>query len=167
MPKNNLKIFLNLLEKLGYPNPKLYSISEYIPYNLRFFLTDLYNELGEKKTIDFVKQAFSKLSTDKGIKVDLNWDEKSYVYMKIKSFYIEKNEDDDDKIYIIKYNSEVTESLLLTYDEDGNEVYKTLDEISDDVGMGDWGEYDEFIDSIFDQFEDELFWNCGFVCLSD
>ena len=54
------------------------------------------------------------------------------------------------------------DSKLLSTDEEGNEVYKTLEQIDDDLGMGDQGDYDDMIDYIKDQFYQLVLNNCGF-----
>ena len=67
----NIKIFLKLLNKVGYPNKDIISISQMAGYNLEYFLPDLINEIGEDKTNWFVSEAFSKLSTKDGIRLNL------------------------------------------------------------------------------------------------
>lgn len=168
MPNSNLKIFLDILNKVGYPNPKLKAISEHIGYDLNYFLTDLFDELGAEKTNDFVKQALKKLSTNKGIRVDYDPTDESYAYIKILSFYIEDdNADTNRKTYSLKINSRITDSHMLTTDDDGNEVYQTLDQIYENIGMGEWGYYDELIDSVFNEFNDKIFNECGFNSIDE
>ena len=39
---------------------------------------------------------------------------------------------------------------------------KTMEEISDQVGMGDWDDYDTMVESIKEQFQDFIYSHCGF-----
>jgi hypothetical protein len=47
-------------------------------------------------------------------------------------------------------------------DDDGNESYKTIQEIADEVGMGDWSDFDEMVDDIREDCNRLVFRNCGF-----
>ena len=60
---SNIKTFLKVLNKEGYPNPNVVSISNMVSYDLDDFLPDLIDEIGEDKADWFVGETFSKLST--------------------------------------------------------------------------------------------------------
>jgi hypothetical protein len=47
-------------------------------------------------------------------------------------------------------------------DDDGNESYKTIQEIGEDVGMGDWADYDTMVDDIREDCNKLVYKNCGF-----
>ena len=51
---------------------------------------------------------------------------------------------------------------IFSKDDDGNERYKTIEEIGEDIGMGDWADYDEMIDDIREDCNKLVFSNCGF-----
>jgi hypothetical protein len=51
---------------------------------------------------------------------------------------------------------------VLTTGEDGEETYKTMEQIFDDTDMGDWGEYDELVEYIKSNCNDFMYRNCGF-----
>ena len=51
---------------------------------------------------------------------------------------------------------------ILSQDDDGNETYKTIEEIGEDLGMGDWSDYDDLVDGIKSDCNDIVFSNCGF-----
>ena len=154
----NIKIFLKLLNKVGYPNKDIISISQMAGYNLEDFLPDLINEIGEDKTNWFVSEAFSKLSTKDGIRLNLAGGHNEYVYIKIDRSYLDLN-DSDDWVFV---DCTWGDTHLLMTDEEGNETYHTMDEISDQLDMGDMGDYDDMIDSIIEQFQEFIFSHCGF-----
>ena len=60
---SNIKTFLKVLNKEGYPNLNVVSISNMVSYDLDDFLPDLIDEIGEDKADWFVGETFSKLST--------------------------------------------------------------------------------------------------------
>jgi hypothetical protein len=53
-------------------------------------------------------------------------------------------------------------SRLLTTDDDGNEIYVTIEKLIDDTDMGGWGELDELIDHIKMKAYNHINKNCGF-----
>ena len=154
----NIKSFLKILEKVGYPNPKIVSISDMVDYNLDTFLFDLKNEIGEEGVVDFCDKAIEKLSDGKAIKVDLETDGQEYVLVNVFPLYYDEDEAENDVISRVEF----VDSKILSVDEDGKDVYKTIPEIQDDVSIGDWAEYDEMMDHIKMKVYNYIFSRCGF-----
>ena len=156
---SNLKTFLKVLSKVGYPNPETESIAKMIGYNLEDFLPDLVAELGQEKADEFTEKAINKMSTPKGIKVTNIYDyPKQYAYIDVYNPRLDLENDET----TVLCNWSWGDTNLLSQDDDGNETYKTIEEIGDDVGMGDWAEYDELIDEIKEDCNKLVFKNCGF-----
>jgi hypothetical protein len=156
---SNLKTFLKVLSKVGYPNPETESIAKMIGYNLEDFLPDLVAEVGQEKAEEFTFNALSKLSTNKGIKVTNIYDyPEQYAYIDVYNPRLDLENDET----TVLCNWSWGDTNLLSQDDDGNETYKTIEEIGDDVGMGDWAEYDELIDEIKEDCNKLVFKNCGF-----
>jgi len=65
----DLKRFLNVLTKVGYPNSDIVSIAKVVDYNLENFLPDLVEEIGQEKADEFTEKALKKMSTPEGILV--------------------------------------------------------------------------------------------------
>ena len=154
----NIKSFLKILEKVGYPNPKIVSISDMVDYNLDYFLVDLKNEIGEEGVVDFCDKAIEKLSNGKAIKVDLETDGQEYVLVNVFPLYYDEDEAENDVMSRVEF----VDSNIFTHDDDGKDVYKTIPEIQNDVGMGDWAEYDEMMDHIKMKVYNYIFSRCGF-----
>ena len=155
---SELNKFLKVMNKMGYPNPNTKSIARSMDYDLDRFLPNLIEEVGEERAEEFTENALSKLSEDgKGIKIPINGPDE-YVYLDIYQSRIDLDESRDSVLIDWGWG----ESRLLSQDENGNDTYKTLSQIYDDVGMGDWGEWDEMIDSIHDECYDFIRENCGF-----
>jgi hypothetical protein len=156
---SELNKFLKVMNKMGYPNPNTKSIARSMDYNLDEFLPDLVDEVGEERAEEFTEKALEKLSEGgKGIKILLQEDGSEYIYLEIYESRIDLHETDTQ----VLINWGWGESKLLSQDENGNDTYKTLSQIYDDVGMGDWGEWDEMIDSIHGECYDYIRNNCGF-----
>jgi hypothetical protein len=156
---SNLKTFLKVLSKVGYPNPQVTDIARMVGYNLEDFLPDLVAEIGEEKADEFTENAISKISTNHTIKIsDLYGDSTQYAYINLYNPRIDL--DNDETTVLCNWNW--GETQILHQDEDGNETYKTIDEISEDLGIGDWAEYDELVDNIKDDCSDIIYYNCGF-----
>ena len=151
-----VKTFLKVLNKVGYPNPSTKSIAKMIGYDFFEFIPDLVYEVGEDGAQSFVNKALSKLSTEDGIKVNLSNGE--YVYIIVDKAKIDIQPSGNDVSIVYRWG----DSKLLSTDEEGNEVYKTIEEIGEDVGMGEWSEYDDMIDYIKSQFYKLILNNCGF-----
>ena len=130
---------------MGYPNSSVNSIANSINYELDNFLPDLVEEVGEIKADEFVERTLNKLSEDgKGIRVPLSNDK--YIYLQIHQSRIDLEETEDAVLIDWSWG----DSRLGALDEDGNEYEATLEEIYDNMDMGDWGDYDEMIDNIKD-----------------
>lgn len=154
---SELKTFLKVLQKVGYPNPNLKSIAKMADFDLNNFLPHLHEEIGVDKTNEFVKKSLDKLSEGKkGIRLDVGIDE--YVYFKILD--VVYNEHELESGIIIDW--EFGDSSILSSDDEGNETHKTIQQVGDDVGMGEWSEYNEMIDYFKDEMSAKIFNNCGF-----
>jgi hypothetical protein len=153
----NINTFLKVLSKVGYPNPRLVTLAEMSDYDLDNFLLDLNDKLGEKKLLDFVENALSKISTDKGIKVETP-ETGEYVFFDIKPQYFDEDESDTD--FMIEYS--ITDSKILWNDGDGNETFKSVSEINNDLDFSEWTEYDEMLDFFKMKAYNKIFQNCGF-----
>lgn len=159
---SDFKILLKVLKTQGYPNQELLSISKMINYNIDNFLTDLVDNFGMEKSMEFVKNSINKLSEgEKGIRINLNGYDNSYVYLKIKDFYIDLYETED---CILIYNYNFLESNFVS-PEDG--ISRTLADINDDLDMSDMNEYDEFITDVQNQCSSFIHKNCGFYLWYD
>lgn len=155
---SDIKSFLYVLKKFGYPNPKIKTLAKMTGYNLNDFLLDLKNELGEDGVEDFCKKTISKLQGKKGIEVNLNADGVEYAIVKLFPQYYDKDESEND--IVVKY--EIVDSKILSQDEDGNDVYKTIPQIRDEIGMGEWGDFDEMMDFVSMKVYDYVWERCGF-----
>jgi hypothetical protein len=156
---SNVKTFLKVLSKVGYPNPDTESIAKMIDYNLEDFLPDLVAEIGQEKAEEFTFNALSKLSTNKGIKVTNIYDDpKQYAYIDVYNPRLDLENDETTVLCDWSWGH----TNLLSQDDDGNESYKTIEEIGEDVGMGEWADYDELVDGIREDCNKLVFNNCGF-----
>ncbi len=154
-----LKKLLKYLSKEGYPGPTTLTVMEYTGYDDDEFLHDLVEELGHDKAMDFVSKALGKLSSTSeiSIKVDLSnvAGEGSFVYLDIYRFYIDLNEEYSD----VLIHSGWGDSFIID-PWDGRET--TLEQISDEVNMGEWNDWEEFMDSIRSKCYNHIKTNCGF-----
>lgn len=156
---SDLNRFLKVLRKVGYPNPSIISIAKAVDYHLEEFLPDLVSEIGEESADDFTTKALTKFSEENGLKVtNLDGDPKQYAYINIIDSRIDLENDTTTVLCRWSWG----DTNILSTDEDGNETYKTIQELGEDIGMGDWAEYDELLDSIKSIFDDEVYLNCGF-----
>jgi len=156
---SELKTFLKVLSKVGYPNPDVQSIAKMIDYNLEEFLPDLVAEIGEQKADEFTEKALNKISTPEGIRINNLYDDPNqYAYIHLHNPRLDLDNDETTVLCDWSWG----ETQILHQDEDGNETYKTIDELSEDLGMGDWAEYDELIDGIKDDCNKIVYNNCGF-----
>ena len=155
---SNVKTFLKVLSKVGYPNPDIQSIAKMIDYNLEEFLPDLVAEIGEEKADEFTEKALNKISTKDGIKVQDKDDSKEYAYIILHNPRLDL--DNDETTVLCDWSWGQTN--ILSQDDDGNETYKTIEEIGEDLGMGEWADYDEFVDNIKEDCSQLVFNNCGF-----
>ena len=156
---SNIHQFLKVIKKFGYPNPKLRTLADMVGYNLDNFLWDLSTGIGRDGVEDFCKKTIKKISGKDGIKVDLGLGEFCHIHIKPK--YYNENESENGIISEGKWGN----SKLLTVGEDGTEYYTTIEQIIDDVSIGEWGDLDELIDNIKDKSSEYVYKNCGFFIL--
>jgi hypothetical protein len=154
----NLKTFLKTLEKTGYPSTSTYATT--VAKMIEKFLKDLLYEVGDDKTFEFVENTFSKLGvmSSPGLKIDLSntvGETGSYIYLIINGFTLAHREDDTLEVWI---HYTFGKSQLI---HDGE--IKTLDDIYEDVGLGEMGEWDDLIKSIEDECINYLFFTTGFI----
>jgi len=155
---SNLKTFLKVLNKVGYPNPKVDSIAKMIGYNLEEFLPDLVAEVGEEKADDFTKKALNKMSTSDGIKIQDKDDPEQYAYIILLNPRLDLENDETTVLCDWSWG----DTNIFFRDDDGNESYKTIQEIGNELSMGDWSDYDEMVDDIREDCNQLVFRNCGF-----
>lgn len=150
MAQTDLKIFLKLLKKHGYPNKDVLSMEKMIGYTPDKFITDLY-EWDEKKANKFVLDAARKLyDGDKGIKLTEIADSDSYLYLLVDHAQIIIEEDSVD--FWVSWG----DSILSV---DGEEL-----DISTYIEQSDFVEYEEFRQEIESEFHELILKNCGFHC---
>ncbi len=156
---SDIKSFLKVCKRYGYPNPKLQTLANMVGYDLDNLLLDLENEIGNAGVLDFCKKTIVKLTGEKGLRVDVsNPENDEYVYIHIYPVFYDKEESENDIIS----NSAWGESSLLTKNEEGKEEFKTVEEIIDDSDMGSWSEVDDFIEELKGRANRMVFENCGF-----
>lgn len=155
---SNLNTFLKVLQKVGYPNPDVESIAKMIDYPLEDFLPDLVAEVGEQKADEFTEKALKKLSTPQGIKVPDLDDPEQYAYIILLNPRLDLENDDTTVLCDWAWG----DSNIFFRDDDGNESYKTIQEISNEIGMGDWSDFDDMVDDIREDCNKFVFKNCGF-----
>ena len=155
---SELNRFLKVLNKVGYPNPSIHSIAKMIDYNLEEFLPDLVAEIGEEKADEFTEKALNKMSTSDGIRIQDDDDPEQYAYIKIYNPRLDL--ENDETTVLCDWNWGDTN--IFFRDDDGNESYKTIQEIGEDLGMGDWADYDEMVDDIREDCNKLVYKNCGF-----
>jgi hypothetical protein len=155
---SNLKTFLKVLSKVGYPNPDVHSIAKMIDYNLEEFLPDLVAEIGEQKADEFTEKALNKISTSDGIRIQDDDDPEQFAYIKLHNPRLDLENDEG----TVLCNWTWGDTNIFFRDDDGNESYKTIQEIGEELGMGDWADYDEMVDDIREDCNRLVFKNCGF-----
>jgi len=155
---SDLVPFLKLLTKVGYPNPEIQTIARMADYNLEEFLPDLVAELGEEKADEFTQKALNKMSTSDGIRIQDKDDPEQYAYIKIYNPRLDL--DNDETTVLCDWSWGHTN--LYSQDDDVGGTYKTIEDIGEDVGMGDWADYDEMVDDIREDCNKLVYKNCGF-----
>lgn len=156
---SNLNTFLRVMNKMGYPNPSTKSIANSIDYDLDNFLPDLVGEVGEERADEFTEKALSKLTEDgKGIRVPLDDENHNYIYLEIHQSRIDLDETETQVLIDWSWG----DNVLTGVDENGEEYDTNMDEIYNNMGMGEWGEFDEMLDNIRDECYDYIKNNCGF-----
>jgi hypothetical protein len=154
----DLKRFLNILTKVGYPNQDVSSIAKAVGYNLENFLPDLVEEIGQEKADEFTEKALKKMSTPEGIKIQDLDDPQQYAYINLLNPRLDL--DNDETTVLCDWSWGDTNILLI--DDDGSESYRTIQEIADEMGMGEWADFDEMVDDIREDCNQLVFKNCGF-----
>jgi hypothetical protein len=124
------------------------------------FLKDLLDEVGTDKTFEFVRNTFSELGamSSPGLKIDLSntvGETGSYMYLIINGVNLAHREDDTLEVWV---NYSFGKHQLI---HDGE--IKTLDDIYEDVGLGEMGEWDDLFNSIKEECIDYLFLTTGFI----
>ena len=155
---SNLKTFLKVLKKVGYPNPDIQSIAKMIGYDIQEFLPDLVAEIGEEKADEFTENALNKMSTSDGIRVQDKDDPEQYAYIILHNPRLDLDNDET----TVLCNWSWGDTNIFFKDDDGNDSYKTIQEIGEDIGMGDWADYDEMVDEIKEDCNRLVFNDCGF-----
>lgn len=155
---SNLNTFLKVLKKFGYPNPDVPSLAKMVDYNLEDFLPDLVAEVGEVKADEFTEKALQKISTPQGIRVPDLDDPEQYAYIKLFNPRLDLENDETTVLCDWAWG----DTNIYFRDDDGNESYKTIQEISDEMGMGDWSDFDEMVDDIREDCNKLVYKNCGF-----
>ena len=155
---SNLKTFLKVLKKVGYPNPDVQSIAKMIGYNIEEFLPDLVAEIGEEKADEFTENALNKMSTSDGIRVQDKDDPEQYAYIILHNPRLDLDNDETTVLCDWSWG----DTNIFFKDDDGNDSYKTIQEIGEDIGMGDWADYDEMVDDIKEDCNKLVFNSCGF-----
>ena len=156
---SNLKTFLNVLSKSGgYPNPDIQSIAKMIGYNLDELLKDLVKEIGEDKANEFVQKAVQKMSKGDGVKMQDLDDPEQFANIHLIDPHIDLTNDETTVLSDWGWG----DTNIFFKDDDGNDSYKTIEEISDEVGMGDWADFDEMVEEIREECNQLFYKNCGF-----
>ena len=155
---SNVKTFLKVLSKVGYPNPDIQSIARMIDYNIEEFLPDLVAEIGEEKADEFTEKALNKISTKDGIKIQDEDDPEQYAYIILHNPRLDLDNDETTVLCDWSWG----DTNIFFKDDDGNDSYKTIQEIGENIGMGDWADYDEMVDDIREDCNKIVYKNCGF-----
>jgi len=155
---SDLNRFLKVLQKVGYPNPNVQSIAKMVDYNLEEFLPDMVAEIGEEKTNKFAENAIKKMSTSNGVRIQDEDDSEQYAYIHILNPHVDFDSDET----TVTSDWAWGDTNIFYRDDDGNESYKTIEEISDEIGMGDWSDFDEMVDDIREDCNKLFYKNCGF-----
>ena len=155
---SDLNRFLKVLQKVGYPNPNVQSIAKMVDYNLEEFLPDMVAEIGEEKTNEFAENAIKKMSTSNGVRIQDEDDSEQYAYIHILNPHVDFDSDET----TVTSDWAWGDTNIFYRDDDGNESYKTIEEISDEIGMGDWSDFDEMVDDIREDCNKLVYKNCGF-----
>jgi hypothetical protein len=155
---SDLNRFLKVLNKVGYPNPDVQSIAKMVDYNLEEFLPDLVSEIGQEKADEFTEKALKKISTPEGIKIQDLDDPQQYAYIKLHNPRLDLDNDETTVLCDWTWG----DTNIFFRDDDGNESYRTIQEIADEVGMGDWADFDTMVDDIREDCNKLVYQNCGF-----
>jgi hypothetical protein len=154
-----VKNFLKVLQKSGYPNPNpdALTISRFSSYPLESFIKNLSEEIGMEKTHEFIEKVFSSLGLTyhPGLKLELGGGD--YMHLIINEFDLVKGEGEDITEVWIHYS--FGENRLTINDD----THTTLADIWDEADMGDMGEVSEIQDEIQDEFRDYIYAKTGII----
>jgi hypothetical protein len=163
---SSLNTFLKVLQKVGYPNPSVTTYAKVADYDLNNLFNELIDEVGYEKADSFVWNAIQAISNDgKGIRVNLDKINATgaYAYLTVVQSRIDLEESDNSALISWSWG----ENKIANVDEDGNDDWKTIEEMWEEVDMGDWGDFDNFIDEIKDEVNEVVYQNCGFYLWFD
>ena len=153
-----VKNFLKILQKAGYPNtnPDTITIANAASYPLESFIKNLYEEIGMGGTQEFIEKVFSSLGLTyhPGLKLELGGGD--YMHLIINDFDLVEGEGEDITEVWIHYS--FGENRLTI-----NETPTTLADIWDEADMGDMGEDGEIQDEIQDEFRDYIYTKTGII----
>lgn len=158
-----LKPYLKILSSIGYPNQSenLARMSKVVNYTPHQFQEDLLNTLGVIGTTDFVGKTFSKMGalSSPGYKVELEdvGEKGSYVHLIIDSYEVIETHEEGNLPFEVWINYSWGENQII---HDG--VPMTIDEIYDEIGLGEVADYDELIDGIMDDVIYKVYIQTGF-----
>jgi hypothetical protein len=159
---SDLKTFLKVAQKLGYPNPSPDSlvIANSIDYTLNNLLEDLITEVGKEKSNEFVNKTFSSLGAtySPGIKIDVSdrvGEIGSYIYLIINGYDFAEGDEEYKEVWI--HYTWGNNQLI----HDGTGL--TLDELYDEVDLGTMGEYEDLIDDIKYECISQIFKKTGLI----
>ena len=159
---SDLKTFLKVAQKLGYPNPSPDSlvIANSIDYTLNNLLEDLITEVGKENSNEFVNKTFSSLGAtySPGIKIDISdrvGEIGSYIYLIINGYDFAEGDEEYKEVWI--HYTWGNNQLI----HDGTGL--TLDELYDEVDLGTMGEYSDLIDDIQYECISEIFKKTGLI----
>lgn len=154
----SLKLFLKGLEKTNYPNStsSALSVAKVLGYNPRNFVSDLQKEIGTPKTFEFIKKTFESLGlmSRDGMRFDLSnrvGDEGSYAYIRIDDFDVVEDFEGDEVVHIDYNFWDILENKLVFEDEESS-----IQDIYDDAGLGEMGEYHDLVEDILDMCADKI-----------
>lgn len=161
---SNLKTFLKVAQKMGYPNssPDSLVIANSIDYTLNNLLQDLIMEVGEEKTNEFVTKTFLSLGAtySPGIKIDLGdrvGDTGSYIYLIINGFDFAEGDDEYKEVWI---HYTWGDSKLIG--DDGGVVFSNINLffLKNKFILG---EYEQFFDDIQYECIHQIFIKTGLI----
>jgi len=153
-----VKNFLKILQKAGYPNtnPDTITIANAASYPLESFIKNLYEEIGMGGTQEFIEKVFSSLGLTyhPGLKLELGGGD--YMHLIINDFDLVEGEGEDITEVWIHYS--FGENRLTI-----NETPTTLADIWDEADMGDIGEVSDIQYEIQDEFRDYIYTKTGII----
>jgi hypothetical protein len=154
-----VKNFLKILQKAGYPNtnPDTITIANAASYPLQSFIKNLSEDIGMGGTQEFIEKVFSSLGLTyhPGLKLDLG--DGDYMHLIINDFDLVEGEGEDITEVWIHYS---WGENRLTINDD---THTTLADIWDEADMGDMGEVGEIEDEIQDEFRDYIYTKTGII----